>query len=284
MRHYATVAHARQVPVLLASMHQHCGDFALHVLAWDYETVGNWGEYIHFTARADFLARHPDLAPSRLPGPPRRPINITDTVRWQFFADVMEATGEPLCWLDGDQWFFSSPDPLYAELTAAGARLAVSPHRIPPRAAGLPGVTAETHGIYGTYNSGFGWASAPAPLREMAALCREWSYSEVVPRPGRRPLFGDQAHLEDVAERHGAHVIQHPGVNLAPWNIHAHRMDDSRDGTIWVDDKMLISYHYSSLRLNPDGSLRQLADPAYGITPWQASLLYEPYLRALRAG
>lgn len=288
-RHYATVAHAHQIPVLLASMRRHCGDFRLFVLAWDYDPPLGSRPDVGFARREDFLHHHPDLEPSRLPGPPRLPINIIDTVRWAFFADVMEATGEPLTWLDGDQWFFSSPEPVYAELGAAGARFAVSPHRIPPRAAGLPGACLETHRCYGLYNSGFGWAADRAPLLEMAALTREWSYSAVRARADGGWDFGDQGHLERVAARHGAHVIQHPGVNLAPWNIHDVRLTE-RSGLLlvdlWpvVDCRLLVTYHYSSMRFADFGDrVLQYADPGYEINDHQKALIYEPYAQAVRA-
>ena len=289
MRHYATVCKREQCDVLIASMDRHCAPYRLHMLAWDFDELPMQAKagQVAVTERGVFLARHPDLEPSRLPGPPRLPINVTDTIRWPFFADVMEATGEPLTWQDGDQFYFSSPEPLYAELAAAGARFAVSPHRIPPRAAGLPGVCLETHRQYALYNSGFGWTADRAPLLEMAALTREWSYSEVVSRPGRRPLFGDQAHLEDVAERHNAHVIEHWGVNVAPWNVHGHRLVAGKpefNVPHLVDGQPLITFHFSSLRLAPDGTVAQLASAPYEVewAPGVVELLYRPYINAIK--
>jgi hypothetical protein len=206
VRHYATACRESQVDVLAGSMARHCRPFTLHVLAWDWVDeirrveIGDGDEAtILFTPRADFLARHPDYAPDRLPGPPRRPVDEVVTMRWQFFADVMEATGEPLCCSDGDIHWFSSPEPMFAEIEGRQdvRPFAVSPHRIPPASAGLPGVTVETHGKYGRFNCGLSVWRERAPLLEMAELNRQWSYTEVVPRgPGRRPLFGDQAHAE----------------------------------------------------------------------------------------
>jgi hypothetical protein len=61
-------------------------------------------------------------------------------------------------------------------------------------------------------------------------------------------------------------------VNLAPWNIHTHRLATfDVDGEVMVDGQPLIAYHFSSLRLNPDGTVRQLADWPYEIerSPWR---------------
>ncbi len=287
MRHYATVCHARQLPVLLASMRKHCGDFLLHVLAWDWAIVNPVHRNMVITGRHEFLQRHPDYHPDRLPGPPRRPVDEVVTMRWRFFADVMEATGEPLTAIDGDLFFFSSPEPLFTEIPTT-APLAVSPHRIPPAAAGLPGVTLETHRCYGLYNAGFVFLRDPAVAREMAELNKAWSYTEVVPRPRGGWLFGDQGWLEEVANRRGAHVIEHPGVNVAPWNIHtAHLRTFTPAGgpplppsytVVGPDLVPLIAYHFSSFRL----AGLHWANAEYEVerAPGAIELLYRPYARA----
>lgn len=343
IRHYATVCRDWQLPVLLASMRRHCGDFRLHALAWDWRPIGSEGADCLVRTREGFLARHPDFEPSRLPGPPRSPIDTVVTMRWRFFADVMEETGAPLTTLDGDLWFWSSPEPMFAEIGAA--KLAVCPHRIPPRSAGLPGVTFETHRQFGLFNTGLVYMAGVSIAREMAELNHAWSYTDVVERPGKRPLFGDQSALEDIVERsedvenargimgdglhegiqdldghpgalpksedeglrevrgegdHGlraleevddrggddaagrsarprygrTHVIRHPGVNLAPWNIHSHHLEPGAPPR--VNGQPLIVFHYSSLRLDS-----QICDPAYAITARQAEILYAPYLNAL---
>src|SRR5262249_31004536 len=150
------------------------------------------------TTREDFLARHPEYAADRLPGRPRSSVDTVATVRWQFFCDVMEETGQPLTTLDGDLWFWSSPEPMFEEIGGSG--FAVSPHRIPPGSARLPGVTLETHRRYGLFNGGLAYFADLPPAREMAARTYEWSYTEVIGLPNGQFMFGDQGHLERVAE------------------------------------------------------------------------------------
>lgn len=285
MRHYATACREHQVPVLLASMRKHCRDFALHVLAWDFDPPPALGLDVSFVTRAAFLRAHPELAPERLPGPPRSPVDTVVTMRWQFFVDVMEATGAPLTTIDGDMWFWSDPEPMFKEIGAAG--MAVSPHRIPQASAGLPGVTFETHRRYGWFNAGLCYFADVAPVRDMALRNRAWSYTEVFAREDGGFDFGDQGHLERVAGHYGAHVIKHPGVNLAPWNVHGCKLV-IRSGLLlvdlWpvVDCRPVVLYHYSSLRLAPDGTVAQYANPCYELTPWQEEVLYRPYVAALR--
>jgi hypothetical protein len=283
VRHYATVCHARQLPVLLGSMRRHCGDFMLHVLAWDYDPWLMTEPEVVFTPRWKFLAAHPDLEPSRLPGPPRRPVDVVATVRWTWYADLMAEIGGPLTMLDGDVWLMSSPEPVFAEI--GRAPMAVTPHRIPPHSRGLPGVTLETHGCYGRHNAGWVYAAIPQPIQEMAAATYLWSYTEVVERPGRRPLFGDQSALEDIAERYGAHEIAAP-VNVGPWSAHnAPLARGMYADAVFYGGRELVAYHFSSLRLAPDGTPAQLANPCYEVerAPGAAELIYAPYLAAVRA-
>jgi hypothetical protein len=281
IRHYATVAHARQVPVLFASMQRHCRPFVLHTLAWDYAPADigfaavDEGGYA--MTRADFLRRHPDYAPDRLPGPPRRPVDEVVTMRWRFFADVMEATGEPLTCIDGDLFAFGPPDDIFDEI--GDARCAVLPHAFAPAAAGLPGVTLESHRRYGLWNCGLAYMADQAIALEMAALNREWSYTEVRARADGGWDFGDQGHWERVAARHGAHVIANPAGAPGPWNIHTQALE-VRDGVVFFGDRRLCFYHYSSMRLGQDGAVK-IADQGYEITEKQRRILYDPYLEAL---
>ena len=160
----------------------------------------------------------------------------------------------------------------------------MSPHRIPPKKLGRPGATFETHRQYGLYNTGLVYLADPAIAEELAALNLGWSYTELRTLPDGRVVFGDQGWLELVADKCHAHVIEHLGVNVAPWNVHAHPLEIRHDSRIYVGGKPLVCYHYSSLHLGPDGTVAQLADPGYAMTAGQAKIFYAPYLEVLRAG
>lgn len=275
-RHYATVCHERQLPVLFASMVRHCQPFVLHALAWDHDANGgavSAGADLRVYGRRDFLSRNPSFAPDMLPGPPRSAIDTVATVRWAFFAEVMRAERCELTTLDGDMWFWSSPDELFDEIGLAD--MAVCPHGIPPASFGLPGVTHETHHVFGKYNSGMVHLGTRDVAVDMARRNHQWSYTQVCEHPGGGINFGDQGHLERVADEYGAHVVVHPGVNAAPWNIHQRGLRVLGD-VVHVGHRPLVCYHYSSLHHGG-----QLADAAYAITPDQQRILYEPYLRAL---
>lgn len=275
-RHYVTACRGHQLPVLLASMRRHCGDFHLHVLAWDWAPPPDPVPNVTFVSQGAFLARNPAFAPERLPPPPRTRINEVCTARWRFLADVLHDTGGPATLLDGDLWFWSDPEPAFAEI--GSAPMAVSPHAFAPASAGLPGVTLESHGRYGSFNSAFSYVADAAVAERLAELNREWSHTELRTLPGGRVVFGDQGWLEQVAGEVGAHVIQHP-VNVGPWNVHTKPLRQAHDGTVFFGGRPLIAYHYSSLRPGV-----QLADPGYAVTERQAAILYAPYLEALARG
>jgi hypothetical protein len=290
-RHYATVCRDWQLPVLFGSMLRHCQPFVLHVLAWDWDMSAFEGRRrtlarvhpetrIVTTWRKDFLERHPELEPAALPGPRRSPIDTVATVRWQFFADIMEGTGLPLTQLDGDTWFWSTPEPMFDEI--GDARMAVSPHRIPSASACLPGVTFESHGKYGIYNSGLVYFRDPGPARELARLNRGWSYTELRELADGRVVFGDQGWLQQVAHHLRAHVISHPGANLAPWNVHRYGIVPGEPPL--VDLYPLILFHYSGFQIDEQREVTRWADAGYALTGEQIRVFYAPYADAVRRG
>lgn len=286
MRHYATVCREWQLPVLLQSMRRHCGEFKLHVLAWDYDPHdAPWlGPDVVVTPREAFLRRAAGLwDPEMLPGPRRSAIDTVATVRWKYFLDVMADERAPLTTLDGDLWFWSSPEPMFEEI--GDAPMAVCPHGIPPASLRLPGVVYETHRRYGLYNAGLVYFSqgGAASLGAMADATSEWSYTMVRKHPvDGLDDFGDQGALERIAHRQkGSVLIVHPGVNAAPWNIHQ-RGSELVDGQVLVGHRPLIVYHYSSLRLGPRGDVLQVADQGYAVSLEQQRMIYWPYIDAVR--
>ena len=277
MRHYACAPRRWQIAPLVRSMAEHCTPFVLHVLAWDWDPDPNWGSPgadVRYVSRADLLERHPELRD--LPGHPRSPTDEVCSVRWTHYLDVLDQHGD-VTGIDADLWFLSSPEPVYQEI--GNAPCAVAPHAFPPASAGLPGANLETHGKYGRHNGGWVYFASRGPAAFMANACRAWCYSEVRD-VGGRPWFGDQGPLERMAEAFGAHVVQHPGLDVAPWNIHRYKLG-RHFGILTVDSWPLIAYHFSSLRLNPDGTVAQHADAPYQLTEEQISILYEPYLAEL---
>ncbi len=272
--HYVTACRPWQLEPLYQSMKRHCRPFVLHVLAWDWDShagalASDADAVIEYTPRWAFERERPDLLP--LPGDPRSPTDEVCSIRWAFVVDVMRRTSRPVTMVDGDIWFWGSPEPVFGEIGAA--KMAVSPHGFAPASLGLPGVTLESHAQFGCYNGGWVYFADLAPAAAMREWCRYWCRTGFLEFQGRQ-LFGDQGWLQLAAERFGAHVIRHPGLNVAPWNVHRYPLPG------YAGPQELIAYHYSSLRF--DGRrVTQFANPEYGITQEQADLYYAPYVAEL---
>jgi hypothetical protein len=134
---------------------------------------------------------------------------------------------EAVAFVDADLLFFSSPDPIFAELARASVLL-VPERPEPPSAWTDAGVRPElgtTRGATkGFYNSGL--VAFRRDVDGLAAL--HWWRQRCVEscEPGSvAGQHGDQWHLNEVpALFAGVRVIEHPGVGLAPWNAHAAKL------------------------------------------------------------
>lgn len=177
-----------------------------------------------------------------------------------------------LTYLDADLYFFGSLDPLYEEMGQDS--ILIVEHRYSPKHAHAVGTT-------GIFNVGvLSFRRDEAGLECLGwwrERCIEWCYNRV--EDGR---FGDQRYLDDWPSRFpNVHILQHKGIDLAPWNIDNYRLS-YQNGKVIVDDDQLVAYHFHSLRIVADG-LFELADRNhYPLTRQHTELVYRPYLKELR--
>ena len=129
-----------------------------------------------------------------------------------------------MTYLDGDLFFFASPETIYAELQDAA--VAIIPHRYAARIGRLR--------KFGTYN--VGWVGArndsdgTAVIKWWREKCIEWCHDIV---DGDR--FADQGYLDSFPRLFSrVRIIDNIGANLAPWNIGNYRIDflRGRSGSI----------------------------------------------------
>lgn len=179
--------------------------------------------------------------------------------------------GDRFAYLDADLYFFGDPAPLFQ---SEDAPVAIVEHRFPPRLAHL----AER---FGRFNVGFiGFTKAQAAddcVARWLDQCREWCRD--VPEPGR---YADQGYLDAwPATVPGLEIIDHPGANLAPWNLERHRLRSGPDGRVTVDGAPLIFFHFHRLRRR-DRALYDAEYHGYGaIGDVTRTAIYPPYLAAL---
>lgn len=184
-----------------------------------------------------------------------------------------EPAADTMTYLDADLYFFGPASAVWRE--QGEASVGIVPHRFPPRLA--------ERLIYGTYNVAWVSFRRDADGRECLEWwrerCLEWCHDRV--ENGR---FADQGYLDEFPRRfRGVGVLEHAGINAAPWNIAEARVSQA-GGRVFIDSVPLRFYHFQGVREVLPGwwepGLR-----AYGATASDAlrELVYRPYLRELAA-
>ena len=199
----------------------------------------------------------------------------------------LEPDLDAITYVDADVYFFSSPEPLFAELGEGSTQIV--PHRYAPRYLHQ----VATSGIYNVE-----WLTFKRDRSGLETLdwwrerCIEWCYHRL--EDGK---LGDQMYLNDWPERfEGVSVLQHVGGGLAPWNVANYTLRE-RDGRLWVDDVPVVFYHFHLLQLfepsarYEDGHiLRGVRSANSGRVLWtsryprssvEERLLWEPYVAAI---
>jgi hypothetical protein len=182
-----------------------------------------------------------------------------------------KTSGTTITYLDADLFFFAPPSAVFAE--QADGSIGIVPHRFPPRLAAL-----VRHGRYNV-----GWVSFRRDENGMACIewwrerCLEWCFDRV--EEGR---FADQGYLDEFPKRFaGVRVLDHPGINAAPWNVGEAEITRA-GGTVQVNGQPLRFYHFQAIREVAPGWF----DPGLGIyrtrlTRELRDLIYRPYLQRM---
>jgi hypothetical protein len=186
---------------------------------------------------ADFEAADPEIAATRAS---RSTIEyyFTCTPAWMLFVLGRETNAQWVTYLDGDLFFFASPEIIYDELQDAA--VAIIPHRYTAKLARLR--------RFGTYN--VGWVGARndpdgiVVIKWWRAKCIEWCHDYV---DGER--FADQGYLNSFSRLFSrVKIIENIGANLAPWNIGNYRVD-FRGNRVLIDAiHPLVFFHFQGLR------------------------------------
>jgi hypothetical protein len=177
--------------------------------------------------------------------------------------------GDFVTYLDGDLYFYSSPDLLYAELGEDS--VSIIPHRYP--------AGRESLQRYGIYN--VGWLtfrndeSGRAVARWWRERCIEWCYDHL-----EDDRFADQKYLDRFPDFPGVHAIDYPGANLAPWNLGRHAVHEANG--IRVDGKPLVFFHFHGVK-PLFGRLYTIPHRPYGarLTGQVSRIFYRPYLQEI---
>jgi hypothetical protein len=189
-------------------------------------------------------------------------------------------------YVDADLWFFGDPAPVFIAMDAAGASVLITSHDFAP--------WLSHYLQHGRFNVGVlsfrRDAAGLACLDDWRERCLAWCHDRV--EDGR---YADQGYLNAWPDRFGGAVLvlAHPGVNLAPWNWHRHRVDgtpisrlDGRGAAPGpaVDGQPLVCFHFARFRPLLGTTVWQSGQLDYGVMPWRwRQRIYGPYVRALLA-
>jgi hypothetical protein len=178
---------------------------------------------------------------------------------------------ETLSYVDGDLYFFSDPAPIFGAFE--GYSSLIIRHRFPDQLKRM-----EAYGIYNV-----GWLSFRRDEDGLACLawwrdrCLEWCHDRL-----EDDRFADQKYLDRFPELFKrVLVLEHPGANLAPWNMGRHELQE-RGGKILVDGQELIFFHFQNFR-RLAGIVWRIHHRDNFVPRYRflARLLYRPYIRAL---
>jgi hypothetical protein len=188
-----------------------------------------------------------------------------------FILRILRELGwqEPVTYIDADCYFFNSPQPVFDEI---GERsVAITPHRFP-----------EKYGHFrdsGLYNVGMVYVGpgGASCIEEWEHLCLNWCYLRH--EPEHPNWYCDQKYWDELVPKYGAHPIQHPGANLAPWNAEGSSYS-VLDNQLIVDGRPLIWYHFHGLKMS-NSQIGRLWPPSYDIPDIVVQYAYKPYTEAL---
>jgi hypothetical protein len=279
VRHYCTYFDRNYLSrglTLYQSLRAHDPSCRLYVCCFDDET------FTFLTKRAlpgliavahtTLEAHDPQLAATRA-SRSRVEYFFTSTPSWLRFVFDQHPDVELLTYLDADFRLFASPEPVFAEMGQGS--IAVVEHRYPPRLRHL-----EDHGRFNV-----GWLSFRRDAQGLACVdwwrerCIEWCYDRVEP-----DRYADQKYLDQWPRRFDKLVVlQHPGVNVAPWNLPERPI--RRDGSgLRIAGAPLICFHFHGLK-HVAGPLYESGLRSYGVKLDRTlkESIFDPYLGELSA-
>jgi hypothetical protein len=280
LNHYCTYFDGGYLPQGLAlwrSLAAHDPDAALWVLALDESAarviriVG--GTWLRVVLLADLEAADPELARVKST---RSLVEYYFTLSPCWPRHLLRTRPEidRITYLDADMLFFGSPASVFDAMDAAAASVLITNHRFPGFLAHYEKHGRFNVGILSFRNDGPGRAC----LEDWRGRCLEWCHDRL--EDGK---YADQKYLEAWPARLGPAllVLEHPGVNLAPWNWMNHRYEVSSD-EIQVDGIPLVLFHFARFRALAGDWWWQSGQLDYGAMPWSLrQAIYGVYWRAL---
>jgi hypothetical protein len=186
---------------------------------------------VRFVPLGELLAANAALAAARAAGPAERGWLMTVKPAWLAFVLERTPAGEGLTYVDADMTFLESPAAAIDEV--AGASIVLSPQRF--------SIGPAPELFWGRFNAGWLGVRHDATGRAFLEAWQEDCRGRMTPEYSNQK-FLDRAFVVYPDVR----VLDHPGVNLAHWNVAGVRLGES-DGRVLVDGRPLVAYHMAGL-------------------------------------
>jgi hypothetical protein len=179
-----------------------------------------------------------------------------------------------ICSLDVDQYFFSSPSPIFDDLKTHS--ILITPHRFSTE---LLKQDMLKHGKYNVSFQVFKNNKIGLSCLELwRKQCKQWCYDRL-----EENLFADQKYLDlwEAIFPKEVKPISNIGLGLAPWNINQYKLK-FRNEQLFIDDTLLILYHYQGLRIL-EGQLFDTRLDKYHVTINKniVEYIYQPIIETL---
>ncbi len=277
MHYYCTLFDRNYLPSGLAlfdSLARHCAEFNLAVLCLD-ETTEQILRILDLpglepVSLSTLEQWDPELERVRLQRSIVEYYFTCKPVLMKFLAEKYRNAAR-ITYLDSDLFYFSDPRKL--EQDYAGSSAALTPHRFPSR--------LSERKRFGRFNAGWVSASCAGEGRRFIdwwrARCIEWCRMEV-----QADRFADQKYLDMVPDLFSdVTILEHPGANLAPWNLEGITVNRSAEG-ILAEGSPVYFFHFHGMR-KVIGRLYDSGLRGYGVplSPQLRANLYFPYLASL---
>lgn len=283
MNHYCTYfdqGFLVQGLTLWRSLQRHDSDAVLWVLALDKITAEGLARLkepaLRVVSLAELEVADPDLAAVKT-SRSRMEYYFTLSPCWPRWLLQMNREINRLTYVDADIFFYGSPAEIFSSMDAAGASVLITAHRFPEWLRHY-----EQHGRFNVGIQSFrNDAAGRECLDDWRIKCLEWCFDRL--EGGK---YADQKYLDAWPARLGPAllVLEHPGVNLAPWNWAAHACRVGEKGQVTADDQPLILFHFARFRALAGTWCWQSGQLDYGVMPWPLrQALYGPYWLGLKA-
>jgi hypothetical protein len=257
--------------LMLRTLKQHCPDAFVYVLCMDETTREILGQQALPDVKC--LSLHEVENEALLAVKSGRSVaeycwTLSPSLPWFVLQQNPEI--DFITYLDADLYFYSSLQPLFDEI--GDASIVIIEHRFPSE--------LKHNEVKGRFC--VEWVSFRRNEEGLACLarwreqCIEWCFHRL-----EENRMGDQKYLDEWPGKFsGLHILQHPGVGIAPWNYSQYRFELDDQGAITVDDVPLIFYHFHQFQLLSNGGFDRLSRSyrALGVEP---KVVYESYETAM---